>query len=106
VTTAAESAVGTARRLLELAEADRERLEGLGRKAGSAAAVQRAMLRTPVCTIPRLAKRTGLTLPTVAKALDVLLDRRMVSETTGRKRNRVYRYDRYLGILNEGMEPV
>ena len=106
VATVSEGAVATARRLLEVADADRERLHRLGRKAGSAAAVQQALLRTPLCTIPRLAKRTGLTLPTVAKALDVLLDRTIVSETTGKKRNRVYRYDRYLGILNEGTEPL
>ena len=42
----------------------------------------------------------------MAKALDVLLDGTIVSETTGKKRNRVYRYDRYLGILNEGTEPL
>ena len=106
VATVSESAVVTARRLLAVAEADRDRLQRLGRKAGSAAAVQQTLLRTPVCTIPRLARRTGLTLPTVAKALDVLLDRKIVSETTGKKRNRVYRYDRYLGILNEGTEPL
>jgi type I restriction-modification system DNA methylase subunit len=57
-------------------------------------------------TIPRLAKRTRLTLPTIAKALEVLADQRIVSETSGRKRNRVYRYDRYLAILNEGTEPL
>jgi len=106
VAAVSESAVATARRLLALAERDRERLDGLGRRAGSAAAVQRALLRTPLCTIPRLAKRTRLTLPTVAKALDVLTDLKIVSETTGRKRNRVYRYDRYLAILNEGTEPL
>jgi DNA-binding MarR family transcriptional regulator len=60
----------------------------------------------PVCTIRRLAKRTGLTQPTIAKALDVLVERKIVSETTGKKRNRVYRYDRYLEILNEGTEPL
>jgi hypothetical protein len=36
----------------------------------------------------------------------VLVDRRIVSEKTGKKRNRVYCYDRYLGILNEGAEPL
>ena len=55
---------------------------------------------------PRLAKRTGLTLPTIAKALDVPMENGMVSETTGKKRNRVYRYDRYLRILSEGMAPL
>ncbi len=106
VASVSDSAVATARRLLELAEKDRERLARLGRKAGSAAAVQTALLRTPVCTIPRLAKRTRLTLPTIAKALGVLADQSIVSETTGRRRNRVYRYNRYLAILNEGTEPL
>ena len=106
VASVSDGAVATARRLLDLAEQDRDHLARLGRKAGSAAAVQTALLRMPVCTIPRLAKRTGLTLPTIAKALDVLMDRTIVSETTGKKRNRVYRYDRYLEILNEGTEPL
>jgi Fic family protein len=106
VASVADGAVATARRLIDLAERDRERLSRLGRKAGSAAAIQDALLRMPVCTIPRLAKRTGLTLPTIAKALDVLVDRKIASETTGRKRGRVYRYDRYLEILNEGTEPL
>ncbi len=106
VASVSDGAVTTARRLLALAETDRERVANLGRKAGSAAAVQTALLRTPVCTIPRLAKRTRLTLPTIAKALDVLADQKIVSETTGKRRNRVYRYDRYLSILNEGTEPL
>jgi len=106
VASTAESAVATARRLIDLAGSDRERLARMGRAAGSAAAVQRALVKTPVSTIPRLAKRTRLTLPTVGKALDVLVNRNMVSETTGKKRNRVYRYDRYLDILGEGTEPL
>lgn len=106
VATVAGGAVTTARRLLDLAEADRDRLISLGRRAGSAPTVQHALLRTPVSTIPHLAKRTGLTLPTVAKALDLLIEHRMVSEITGKKRDRVYRYDRYLGLLNEGTEPL
>ena len=106
VATVSDSAVVTARRLLELAETDRDRVVRLGRSAGSAAAILAALLRTPVATIPRLAKRTGLTLPTIAKGLGVLIDRKIVSETTGRKRNRVFRYDQYLKILNEGTEPL
>jgi Fic family protein len=106
VATVSEEAVAAARRLLDLAEAHRDRLQGLGRRAGSAPAVHQALLRTPVSTIPRLAKRTRLTLPTIAKALDVMLEQKMVSETTGKQRNRVFRYDRYLDILSEGTEPL
>jgi len=106
IASVSDGAVSTARRLLALAEADRERLALLGRRAGSAASVQTALLRTPVCTIPRLANRTRLTLPTIAKAIEVLEDQKIVSETTGKRRGRVYRYDRYLAILNEGTEPL
>jgi Fic family protein len=106
VASVADGAVSTARRLVELADKDRERLARLGRAAGSAVAVHHTLLRMPLCTIPRLAKKTGLTLPTVGKALEVLEKNRIVSETTGKKRDRVYRYDRYLDILNEGTEPL
>ena len=64
------------------------------------------MQRTPVCTIPRLAKKTKLTLPTIAKALDVLAELGIVRETTGKQRHRIYSYDRYMKILSEGTEPL
>jgi Fic family protein len=102
----AQSAVATARRLLEVAGSDRERVQQLGRRAGSAAPVHDALQRTPVCTIPRLAKKTKLTLPTIAKALHVLAELGVVREITGKKRHRVYSYDRYLKILSEGTEPL
>ena len=58
----------------------------------------------PVCTIQRLAKTTKLTLPTVAKALDVLVQVGIVREITGKKRHRVYSYTGYMTILGEGTE--
>jgi Fic family protein len=106
VSAVAESAVTAARQLLEVAEADRNGLRRLGRKAGSAPAVHQALLRMPVCTIARLANRTDLTVPTIAKGLSVLEERKVVSEITGKKRNRIFRYDRYLDILSEGTEPI
>ncbi|HEX5067170.1 MAG TPA: Fic family protein [Myxococcota bacterium] len=102
----AEGAVATARRLLDRAERDRERVQSLGRRAGSAAAIHHAMQRTPVVTIPRLAKATKLTLPTVAKALDILQELRIVRETTGKQRRRIYVYDGYMKVLSEGTEPL
>lgn len=101
----AEGAVATARRLLDVAEKDRNRIHDLGREAGSAALVHQILQRVPVCTIPRLAKMTNLTLPTVAKALDVLVKVGIVREITGKKRHRVYSYDGYMNILGEGTEP-
>ena len=102
----AEAAVETARRLLETAERDRDRIRGRGRAAGSAEIVHHSLQSMPVCTVPRLAKRTRLTLPTVLKALGVLEGIGVVREVTGKKRHRVYHYDAYMEILNEGAEPL
>ena len=30
----------------------------------------------------------------------------LLRELTGRRRNRIFAYDRYLGVLNEGTEPL
>jgi Fe2+ or Zn2+ uptake regulation protein len=45
-------------------------------------------------------------LPTVLKALDVLEETGIVKEITGKQRHRIYRYDGYIRILNEGTEPL
>jgi Fic family protein len=100
----ADGVVETAHRLLEVGEADRDRIQRLGRRAGSAALVHQTMQRVPICTIARLADQAKLTLPTVSKALDVLVESGIVQEITGRKRSRIYRYDGYMDILSQGTE--
>jgi Fic family protein len=102
----AESAVTAARNLQQVADSDRERIEALGRRAASAPQVLKALQRTPITTISRLAKKTRLTLPTIAKALAVLLDLGIAREITGKQRHRIYSYDRYMNLLNEGTEPL
>jgi hypothetical protein len=36
--------------------------------------------------------------------MNVLIDLKIARELTGKRRNRLFVYDRYLGILNEGTE--
>jgi len=102
----AEGAVATARRLLDIAAKDRDRIAGLRREAGSAALVHELLQQVPVCNIPRLVKMSHLTVPTVTKALDVLGRLHIVRELTGKKRDRVYGYDGYMKILTEGTQPL
>ena len=102
----AEAAVATARRLTEIAARDRDRIQRRGRAAGSAEAVHQQVQAMPICTAARLVKRTRLTLPTVLKALDVLEDLEVLSEVTGKQRRRVYHYDAYMKVLNEGTKPL
>ena len=102
----AAAAVTTARRLLAIAQRDREKIHARGRSAGSADLVHQALQRMPVCTVSRLAKTTKLTLPTVLKALSVLEQLEVVREVTGKQRHRIYHYSGYMNVLNEGTEPL
>lgn len=104
VKTTAAGAVQTARTLVELFRTDRERIGTLGRAAGSALRVHHELQRRPVSNIATLTRRTKLSAPTVGKALEGLGRLGIVRETTGRQRNRVFVYGRYLDLLNRGTE--
>lgn len=100
----ATAAIETAHRLLAVAEKDRAKIQTAGRMAGSALQVQHALQRSPIATITRLSEMTRLSVPTITKALAVLQEMKLIREITGRKRNRVFSYDRYLAILQKGTE--
>lgn len=103
VVTTATGAVTTAQRLVALSQADRVKIErSLGRLAGSATRVHHAMQERPVTFGRALSARTGLSVPAVNKALQGLEEMKLVREVTGRRRNRVYSYTGYLGVLAEG----
>ncbi|MCM3877514.1 MAG: Fic family protein [Thermoanaerobaculia bacterium] len=104
VSVTAEGAVETARALAKLFQKDRDRLRALGRGASSALRVHHELQIRPLNTIPRLCARTRLTTPTVTKALRGLERLRIVRETTKKKRDRVFGYTAFLGLLNEGTQ--
>lgn len=100
----ADGAVNTARRLVTLFKEDEERIRGLGRAAMTAAVVFGAFRSRPLLTINEVCKRSGATFPSASKAIDNLVKLGIVREITGRHRNRIFSYDRYLTILSEGTE--
>jgi Fic family protein len=102
----AEGAIGTVRRVTGLFQRDAERIRGLPRVSGSALRIHHELTRRPLATAPRLARNTKLSLGTVLATLERLMEVGMVREITGRRRNRVFSYDRYVRILNEGTRPL
>ena len=60
--------------------------------------------RKVALTIPATATATGLSKPTVARALDDLSRLGITHEATGKGRNRVLVYSRYLDLLNRDSE--
>ncbi len=106
VASTAGSAVDTAHRLLALFRDDAARVKTLGRAAANALRVFDALRNRPLATLNDLTGRTGASYPTAARAVEALENLGIVREITGRKRERVFAYTRYLDILNEGTEPL
>ncbi len=99
----ATQAAASAKRLLDLASADGQRIVGLGRAAASALTIHQALQRQPIASAASLVAATGLTPATVNKALAHLERLQVVDELTRKQRGRVFSYARYVAILNEGM---
>ncbi|MBK8595986.1 MAG: Fic family protein [Holophagales bacterium] len=100
----AEGATSTAQRLAALFGEDRARVVPRGRLAGSALRVHDALKSRPVTTVKELRSRTSLSFPAASAAVNLLVDLGIARELTGRRRNRVFAYDRYLAVLNEGTD--
>lgn len=98
---AAAQAVDTAKALNALGNADRQRIQSLGRIAPSALQVYQALFGRPVSTINAICTTTGQSPHTVNKMLDAMVGLGMVRELTGMRRNRVYEYSAYLELLNK-----
>lgn len=100
----AEDGAATARSIVELFERDRLRIQGHRRAVGSAHRVHHALKQRPVASIPLLAEATGLSAPTVSAALRMLERLGIVRELTGKRRNRLFGYNGYVALFEEGMQ--
>ena len=100
----AQQGADTSREILTLIEEDRQKIEELGRPAGSVLRVHLHLQRKPIIAIPTTGEQVSLSAPTVAKALQHMAELGMVRETTGKQRHRLFTYYRYLDILNQGTE--
>ena len=102
----ADQAANAARRIIALFEQDQKKIEGLGRPAASLLRVLQHMQRNPIVAIPTTAKKIGISAPTVTKSMMHMIDLGLLHEVTGRERHRLFVYEQYLAILNEGTEPL
>ena len=101
-----DGAVETSRRIDRMFRSDRERIQSAGRRSGSALRVHEALKERPVRSIQGVADQTSLSFPTVASAMSLLTELGISREITGRRWDRLFVYDEYLNILNEGTEAI
>jgi Fic family protein len=100
----ANQAFDAAKRIVTLFKEDRERIVASDERSSSLLKLHDHMKTSPFVSAPRAVAQTGLSMPTVQKAIARLEAVGLLAETTGRKRDRVYAYRAYLDILSEGAQ--
>jgi Fic family protein len=102
----AGQAVETARQIVALLAADRNRIENLGRPATSALLLFHCLQKHPILSISSAARDLNISIPTVTKSVNALSELGILEEMTGRQKGRVFGYQKYIRILSEGTEPL
>ena len=98
----ADGATSTVLRLRAMIGRDQGKIAEFGRRASSALRVHSAFVKHPVHSISSISKTTGLAFSVASAGVRLLEEIRMVREVTRKLRNRVYIYDEYMSVLNEG----
>jgi Fic family protein len=101
-----DQAASAARQIVDLFARHQTKIEAIGRPAASVLRVFQHMQRNPIVSIPATAQKIGISAPTVAKSLEHMRQLGILREVTGRERHRLFVYEQYLAILNEGTEPL
>ena len=98
-----QQAFRTARRMIEISEEDRRAVGASGRRSGSMLQIHEAFMKRPIMSAGDLVERTNLTAPTVNASIEALAQMGLIKEITGKKRGRLFVYDRYLSTLDRGV---
>jgi Fic family protein len=97
----AEDGVSAARRLFKLLGDDRRAVAGHKATTVTAVRLFDLLAEHPMVTLAGATELLGATKPTAGKAIDALCRAGVLREATGRRRDRLYAYDRYLKVLSE-----
>ncbi len=98
----ANKAFEAANELNRLFREDRERISsGAKQRANSARRIHETLMERPLVSLPYACEKTNLTFRTAAKAMEALISLGIAEEVTGRARNRLFVYRKYVDTLNE-----
>ena len=104
VATVSAEALAAAQGLLNQVSLDRDRVLRSRNASVAGLRLLDQLPRHPLVTIPRVAKLLETTRPTAAKAVALLESLGVLTEVSGRKRDRTFSYAGYLELLGSGME--
>lgn len=102
----ANQAITTAQLILKLFTEDRKKIETIEKPSASVFIVHNYLQKYPITDAKKIVEHCEISLPTVNKSLRHLVTLGLVKEATGKARNKIYAYQKYLDILNEGTKPI
>jgi Fic family protein len=97
----ANQAARTAGNIDKLFQADKEKIERFGRGASSALLVYRYAQVNPLFSIKNAARETKVSFPTASSAVARMTEAGILRESSGKRRDRLFLYERYLDLLNQ-----
>lgn len=101
----AQQAIKTALDINALFIADLKKINTLGRARFSCEHTLEHLKKLPQVSVPLLAKELNTSAPTARHALNTMVKLGILSETSGKMRDKIYVYTKYLAILEEGAQP-
>ena len=100
VTETSIQATATARALLQLRDNHIELIAGnLGKRAGGGQTLLRHLFRNPVISVNEVARVIGTTYPPANDIVNQFVEMGLLTEVTGQRRNRFFRYQPYIDLL-------
>lgn len=98
----ANEAVETSRKIVQMREAHRQTLiDTLGRGTANGLKMLESLYQRPIFTVATVASFLSISTQAANALTDRLMERGLVTEFTGNKRNRVFRYDPYVKLFTD-----
>ena len=101
VWSASQEATDTARKIVDLREKHRKLItDEFGRVAGNGIKVLEHLYQRPIINAKTIKAITGVSYPAANSLLVKFTEHGILIESTGRNRNRLFRYEEYIGLFN------
>jgi len=100
----AKQAIQTTVKINALFEEDLIKIKSLGRARFSCESIIEYLKKLPQVTVPFLARELNISAPTARVSLNHMVQLKILEESSGKKRDKVYIYKKYLNLLEKGTE--
>jgi Fic family protein len=99
----ANQAARTASNIDKLFRTDKEKIEHFGRGAASGMLIYRHAQVNPLLSIKSAAREMKVSFPTASAAVARMTDAGILRESSGKRRDRLFLYSKYLDVLNQDL---